>query len=202
MLTVVASTSTPFGRKVRIALDILGLNDQYTLQPANTQDPGDAIHGISPIGKIPALVLDDGTAIFDSREIIEYLDTVYGDGKIIPRETEARFRTLAAAALADGVMEALLLIVYAGRYKADDAEPNQVWIDHQLGKVRRGLAAILENLDDYQAPSIAAITLACVLGYADWRKQLDWRAEFPDLIPWLDNFAAEVPAFGQTPPGD
>ncbi len=202
MLTLVASISTPFGRKVRIALDVLGLNDQYTLQPSNTMDTGDAIHGLNPIGKIPALVLDDGRVVFDSREIIEYLETKYGSGQIIPTDPDDRVRVLTAAALADGVMEALLLIVYAGRYKPDDQDANQVWIDHQLGKVRRGLAAILANLDDYQTPSIAAITLACVLGYADFRKQLDWRAEFPDLVAWLDAFAAAVPAFNETVPGD
>lgn len=202
MLTLVASLGTPFGRKVRIVLDELGLNDQYTLQPANTREPNDAIHNINPIGKIPALIPDGGKPIFDSREIIEYLETVYGEGRIIPRDTENRFRILTAAALADGVMEALLLTVYAGRYLPEGQEPNQVWIDHQLGKVRRGFASILENLDNYQAPSIAAITLACALGYADWRKQLDWRAEFPDLIPWLDNFATTVPSFDNTQPKD
>ncbi len=201
MPVLYTSNSSPFGRKVRMVADILGVADKITQLHADTRDPNDPIRTINPLGKIPALVPDGEPAIFDSREIIEYLDITYGAGEIVPTDPKIRFRVLTLAALADGVMEALLLIVYEGRYRPPELKGEQ-WLEKQYDKVRRGLTAATERLDAYKAPSIAAVTLACVLGYIDFRKQLDWRSEFPALVTWLDAFAAEVPAFAKTEPED
>ncbi len=197
MLTLLASVTSPFARKVRIVADILGAADRITLQPTTTADITGPLRKINPLGKIPALVLEDGNPIFDSRVIVEYLETTFGDGRIIPRDPDKRFRQLTLAALAEGVNDALLLISYEGRYR----EPNQVsqkWLDHQLGKVTRGLDYISRHLEEFKAPGIAAIGLACALGYADWRKQLDWRKLYPSLVPWLDAFDKAVPAWQRT----
>ena len=201
MPVLYSSKSSPFGRKTRMVVDILGIADKITLQHFDTQNPNDLIRTINPLGKIPALVPDGEPAIFDSREIIEYLDATYGKGEIVPTDPKVRFRVLTLAALADGVMEALLLIVYEGRYRPPELK-GEVWLERQYDKVRRGLTAATERLDEYKAPSIAALTLACTLGYIDFRKQLDWRSEFPALVAWLDAFAAEVPAFAKTGPTD
>jgi glutathione S-transferase len=201
MPVLYSSKSSPFGRKTRMVVDILGIADKITLQHVDTQNPNDPIRTINPLGKIPALVPDGEPAIFDSREIIEYLDVTYGNGEIVPTDPKVRFRVLTLAALADGVMEALLLIVYEGRYRPPELK-GEVWLERQYDKVRRGLAAATERLDEYKAPNIAALTLACTLGYIDFRKQLDWRSEFPALVAWLDAFAAEVPAFARTEPTD
>ncbi len=197
MLTLVTSEASPYGRKVRVVMDILGLQSKFKLQPANTLDPDDPIRDINPLGKIPALITEAGTAVFDSRVIIDYLDAQYGDGQLIPRDPAARARILTLAALAEGINDALLLVVYEGRFREPE-QKCQVWLDHQYGKIRRGLTAVTEQLDEFEAPNLAAVTLACALGYADWRKQIDWRVEFPVLVPWLDEFAAAVPAFEQT----
>lgn len=197
MLTIVSSEASPYGRKVRIVASLLGLDGKFALQSADTQNPDDPIRQINPLGKIPALVPEDGKAIFDSRVICDYLESRFGEGRIIPRDRDARFRALTLAALAEGVNDALLLITYEGRYREPE-QASQRWLDHQLGKVRRGLAEVVRRLDEFEAPGIAAVTLACALGYADWRKQIDWRSEFPALVPWLDRFAAAVPAFDRT----
>jgi glutathione S-transferase len=199
MYTLVTSVSSPYGRKVRVVMDILGLAGKFQLQDASTQDPNDPIRKINPLGKIPALITEAGDALFDSRVIIDFLDARHGDGGLIPRGTEARARVLTLAALAEGINDALLLVTYEGRYREPE-QASDVWLDHQMGKIRRGLEAAIDRLDEFEAPNLAAVTLACALSYADWRKQIDWRAEYPALVPWLEGFAAAVPAFEATKP--
>ena len=197
MFTLMTSLPSPYGRKVRIVIDCLGLNDQMQLKPVNTRDPDDPIRQINPLGKIPALIPDGGTAIFDSRVIVDYLETTYGSGQIIPREPAARTRALTLAALAEGINDALLAITYEARYR-DEAQIGPRWLELQRGKLERSLPAVIEQLDEYKAPGIAATTLACALSYADWRKQIDWRADYPVLVDWLDDYADKVPGFAAT----
>lgn len=200
MLTLYSSLTSPYGRKVRMAVDILGIADRVRVQHASTVEPEDPLRRVNPLGKIPALVLEDGTALYDSRVIIDYLEAVYGTGAIVPRDVERRYRELSRAALAEGINDALLLITYEGRFRTPE-QASQIWLDHQYGKLRRGLAAVCDGLEDYEAPRISAITLACALGYADWRGQIDWRAEFPALLGWLEAFDKAVPAWQRTAAG-
>ncbi len=197
MLTLLASETSPYARKVRIVAEILGVADRIAFQPTATADATGPLRKVNPLGKIPALVLEDGSPIFDSRVIVEYLETTYGKGLIIPRDPAKRFRALTLAALAEGVNDALLLITYEGRYR-EPQQASQKWLDLQMGKVTRGLEHISGCLDEFKAPGVAAIGLACALGYADWRKQLDWRKPYPRLVPWLDAFDKEVPAWRKT----
>lgn len=194
MLTLYSSLTSPYGRKVRIVIDILGLADRIAVQHASTLDPDDRLRQVNPLGKIPALLLEDGSALYDSRVIVEFLEARYGDGTILPGDPDRRFRQLTLAALAEGINDALLMVTYEGRFREPE-QISQVWLDHQYGKIRRGLTEVCRNLDEYLAPGIAAITLACALGYADWRQQIDWRAEFPPLAPWLDEFGRQLPAW-------
>ena len=197
MLTLLASETSPYARKVRIVADILGVVDKIAVQPANTTDPADPLRKTNPLGKMPALVLENGEAVFDSRVIVEYLENKFGDGRIIPRDPDRRVRELTLAALAEGVNDALLLHSYEGRYR-EPAQVSQRWLDHQYGKITRGLDYIAAHLDEYRAPGVAAISLACALGYADWRKQIDWRKLYPGCIAWLDGFDKAVPAWRRT----
>ena len=115
------------------------------------------------------LVLDDGSALFDSPVILEYLDHLAGGGKIIPKDPKARFDALRLQALADGIMDASILIVYEGRYRPAEKH-EQKWLDLQSGKVDRGLAALEAappGLDS--PPNVGQITLACALGYREFR---------------------------------
>ena len=122
---------------------------------------------------------------------------MHGNGQIISKDPAQRFRALTLAALAEGINDALLLITYEGRYR-DEEHIGPRWLAHQHGKLQRSLPRIIEHLSEFKAPGIAATTLACALGYADWRKQIDWRAEHPVLIDWLDGYTAKVPAWEQT----
>ena len=140
MMILRSSPASPFARKVRIAADVLGLADKIEVRDADLNDPADSIRVQNPLGKIPALVLDDGTVYYDSRVILEYLDHLAGGGRIIPREAPARFAALRLQALCDGVLDACVLIVYESRYRPADMH---VQLGRSAGdKIARGLAAL------------------------------------------------------------
>ncbi len=199
MLVLRSSPLSPYGRKVKISARLLGLMDRITVQPADTLDPGDPLRRQNPLGKIPVLILEDGEALYDSRVIVEYLDFLAGGGRLLPAGA-ARFGALRRQALADGIMDAALLQVYEGRFRPEEGR-NGGWLDHQAGKVARGLAHAQESLPDGDAPlDIGDVALACALGYLDLRFAGAWRVEHPELVAWLDAFAARVPAFEETRP--
>ncbi len=190
---------SPFGRKARIAAAHLGLMGKITIAPAEATDPDDPLRKENPLGKMPVLTLDDGRHVYDSRVILEAFDHLAGGGKILPAGWDARLAALTQQALADGVADAGLLMVYEGRYRPADMR-HQPWVDYQLGKVERGLAALAANPPDPNRVTVGTIATACALGYLDWRKQIDWRAKFPALVAWLDAFRAAAPSFDQTMP--
>ena len=188
---------SPFGRKVRIAAAALGLAGDITVENTDTMDEDDSIRRQNPLGKIPALILDDGRVLYDSRVIVEYLDAITGGGRLLPADLDARMEALRLAALADGVMDAAILISYESRYRPDQ-DPYEPWVAHQRGKIERGLAALEAEPPAIDPLTVAPISLACALGYLEFRKQVDWRQGNPGLIQWLDDFAAAVPAFNET----
>ncbi len=189
-----SSPASPFGRKTRIAAALLGI--PLSIVEADTTSPTDSIRRENPLGKIPTLVLDDGTTLFDSSVILAYLDAVAGGGRLIPLEIGPRFAALRLEALADGLAEAALLQVYEGRWRDEDRR-DAAWTEHQAGKVARALAA-LEATPPQGPVTVGHIALACALGYLDLRFDGAWRADHPALVAWLDGFAAEVPAFDAT----
>ena len=189
---------SPFARKVYLAASILGLTGQIRLEKADPNDAADSLRQQNPLGKIPALVTDDGQTLFDSRVIVEYLDHLAGGGKIIPQEPKARFAALRLQALADGMTDAQILIVYEGRYRPPEHHV-QKWTDYQADKIKRGLAALEADPPSLDPlPNVGQIALACFLGHRDLRFAGDWRAAHPSLVHWLDRFAAKVPAFAET----
>jgi len=189
---------SPFGRKVIIAASVLGLSDQICVEQADTNDGADSIRRQNPLGKIPVLVLDDGSTLYDSRVILEYLDHRAGGGKIIPREPTARFAALRLQALADGMTDAQILLVYEGRWRPPEHHV-QKWTDYQAGKINRGLAALDAEPPSLDAiPNVGQIAVACFLGHRDFRFGGDWRDKHRKLVAWLERFAAQVPAFAAT----
>jgi glutathione S-transferase len=197
MLTLRSSPASPFGRKVKIAALQLGLMDKIEIVAADTSDANDPLRQQNPLGKIPTLVLEDGSTLFDSRVIVEYLDHLAGGGKIIPAG-EPRFAQLRLQALADGLCDAALLQVYEVRFRPEEIR-SASWVANQSGKVSRALIA-LEALPPAATsqPQVGDIALACALGYLDLRFEGRWRAEYPRLVTWLDAFAAAIPAFEAT----
>ena len=195
---VLRSTLTsPFGRKVRMAAAVLGLTDRYRLVPADTLDETDTLRQQNPLGKLPCLLLEDGTALYDSRVIVEFLQDEAGADRLVPKSGLARYTTLTRATLADGITDAALLMVYEGRFR-DPATHSERWLAHQRGKIMRGLAEFERDPPDPTCTDLVAIGLSCTLGYLDWRKPVAWRATFPRLTEWLAAFAEAEPAFNAT----
>jgi glutathione S-transferase len=196
---VLRSTLTsPFGRKVRMAAEVLKLTDRIALIPADPLDEADTLRAQNPLGKMPCLLLADGSAIYDSGVIVEYLQDVAGSDRLLPARGPERFKALTRARLADGITEAALLVVYESRYRDDAASHSQRWLAHQRGKIMRALAAFEAAPPDAGHTDIVAIGLSCALGYLDWRKPVDWRPSFPGLAAWLAEFCKHEPAFERT----
>ncbi|MCP8937020.1 glutathione S-transferase [Alsobacter sp. SYSU M60028] len=191
------SPASPFARKVVIAAHLLGLKDRIAVTTTDTVNPDAAFLAENPLGKIPALVLDDGEVLFDSRVILDYLDQLSG-GRLIAGGS-ARFADLRLEALADGVMDAALLQIYETRFR-DEAGRSPAWVARQAAKVDRALAVLEAAPPSLDAITVGPIAVACALGYLDLRFGGAWRAGHPRLVAWLDAFAARVPAFEATRP--
>lgn len=194
-MILVTSQTSPFGRKARMAALIHGLQDRITVQAGDPWSEGDIVRDVNPLGKMPALVLPEGRAVYDSGVILDYFDTLLATPKLFPRDREMATRV--AHALANGLMDAGILITYE-RLRRPAEYCYEPWIEHQLGKLRRGLGHFCRETPDPRNADAAAITLACALGYFDWRQQIDWRREYPALVVWLDSFRANFPAFDAT----
>ncbi len=198
MMILRTSPASPFGRKIKIAASVLGLYDKLKSENADTNDAADTLRQQNPVGKIPILILEDGTTLYDSRVILEYLDHLAGGGKIIPAAGKARFDVLTLASLCDGIMDASLLQIYEIRFRAEDRRDAK-WMDYQGEKITRALDVLEKKLPAIDAtPNVGTITLACALGYRDLRFQGTWRKSYPKLVAWLDDFAARVPSFAKT----
>jgi glutathione S-transferase len=193
---VLRTTDTsPFGRKVRMALDILGLTDRVTLELADTLNKEDSLHWQNPLGKMPCLLIGH-EAFFDSHVIMEMLD-VCSDHGLLPKQGLPRFRALTRARLADGITDAALLITYENRFR-DGSIPSERWLAHQRVKIRSALSVFEAHPPVSNQADIVSITLAAALGYLDWRQPLDWRAEYPVITSWLKQFGQKNCCWGRT----
>jgi glutathione S-transferase len=192
-----STVTSPFGRKTRMAAQVLGLTSRITLAPADPLDENDSLRRQNPLGKMPCLLLPDGTAIYDSGVIIEFLQDAAGGEQLLPARGLARTKALTLARLADGITEAAILVVYEGRFR-DPGTHSDRWLAHQRGKIMRALDAFEAAPPDSGRTDIVAVGLACALGYLDWRKPVDWRKSHPRLVVWLAAFAKREPAFEDT----
>lgn len=201
---VLRSTLTsPFGRKARIAAKVLKLEASLELVVANTLDENDSLRQQNPLGKMPALLLADGTILYDSTVIIEFFDSLGETPRLLPPAGLARYAAMTRATLANGITDAALLMVYEGRFREAEKISGR-WLDHQRGKVFRGLDVIAAALPDPAQTDLVSISLACALSYLDWRRPVEWRAGYPALVGWLERFALNEPAYLATarPEGD
>ena len=171
MMILRSSPPSPFGRKVRIALALLGFDGDVTVEAADPTKIDDTVRQQNPLGKIPVLIAEDGIAYYDSRVILEYLDDRAGGGKILPRDPVKRLAALRLQALCDGLLDASILTVYEARWRKAETH-DQKWLEHQAGKVSRALTtleAAPPALDAAALPNVGQIALACALGYRDLR---------------------------------
>ncbi|HMA74131.1 MAG TPA: glutathione S-transferase N-terminal domain-containing protein [Xanthobacteraceae bacterium] len=193
------SPMSPFARKVRMAILHLRLVEKIEFVRADPMNPEDVLRQNNPLGKIPVLVTEDGKAVYDSRVILEFLDHAAGGGIIIPDDWPARLGVLTMQAMCDGIMDACILIIYEARHRPTEIH-HQPWLDYQRGKVVRALTAFAKAPPDPTHFNVGTIAAACMLGYLDFRRQVDWRKDFSGLVPWLDAFRAKHPEFDATVP--
>ena len=185
-MKLIGSTSSPYVRKVRVVMAEKKLDYQFVEEDVWSGDT--TIMQSNPLGKVPCLVMEGGEALFDSRVIVEYLDTLSPVGKLIPPLGRERAEVKTWEALADGVMDALILARleahWSGRPKAQRCD---AWIDRQLAKTHASLKAMSQGLGDKPFCagiylSLADIAVGCALGYLDFRfPEIDWRSQYPNL---------------------
>ena len=187
------STTSPYVRKVMAVLHMTGRADEVELIPGSGSplEPNEDTVGANPLGKVPCLVTDAGEALYDSRVITRYLDHV-GQGGLYP-EGDALFRVLTLEALADGILDAALLVVYESRLRPEEKRFTP-WVEGQIGKILRAVATLERDVreDLTGAPTMAHVAVGCALGYIDLRlPELDWRDTAPGLADWYRDFAGK-----------
>lgn len=196
-----SASASPYGRKCKMSALILGLMDRIEIVAADTRNPEDSMRQQNPLGKIPILITDDGMELFDSPVICEYLDAVAGGNQLYPAG-EARWPAIRLQALCDGILDAGILIVYEARYRPENIH-HQPWIDLQRSKIDRALAWLEANTPRASdRPNIGEVTLACALGYLDFRFPGTWRDAHPNLATWLTAYEKAIPSYAQTIPSD
>jgi glutathione S-transferase len=203
-MKLIGAISSPYVRKVRIVMAEKKLEYEFVLEDVWAADT--AIAQSNPLGKVPCLVMEGGEALFDSRVIVEYLDTLSPVGKLIPAMGRERAEVKTWEALADGVLDAAVLARleanWAGRKKG---ERSQAWIDRQLAKVNASLKAMSQGLGDKPFCagiylSLADIAVGCALGYLVFRfPDIDWRSSYPNLGKLYDKLMTR-PSFTETKP--
>lgn len=190
------SFGSPFARKAAIAVFALGLEDRVELID-HEADKSNAVRQLNPLHKVPMLIAGDGTAIFDSPVILEYLDEIAGGGKIMPARGIERYKTLSRLALADGISEAEVLIHYEDRWREPEQKSPR-WIEHQRGKIARALS-VFEN-DLPTRFDAAAMGLFCAVNFLERSKDWDWRSHAPNVAAWFDAIRKTEPSIIATEP--
>lgn len=200
MMILRTTLTSPFGRKVRIAAALLGLQDKITIIEADTRDVNDNLRQQNPLGKIPTLVLGDGKAIYDSRVIVQFLQKIANKDFLIPNGDQ-QIDTLIYEALADGLMDAAVIYFYEFRFRPKEHHVAS-WLDHQQGKIDRALVYAEEHHSDIHngLPNIGDVSLACALSFLDARFEGKWREIYPRLVAWLKHFETQNPSFSETAP--
>ncbi len=194
--------TSPFVRKVLVTAHELGLADRIEttlLRPSPTQtDP--TLSRENPLSKIPALVLDDGTALYDSVVICEYLDHVAGGGRLLPPPSTARWDALRTQALADGILDASILVFYERLHRPQELHWSS-WLEGQTQKALQGLDALDRQAPRFtDAPDLGQVAAACAIGWLEFRAPFgDLRAGREALFAWYDRFAAR-PSMKATAP--
>lgn len=193
------SPASPYVRKVMVLAHEGGLADAMDLVTTDVWGDEGAYRAVNPLGKVPALELADGTVLFDSPVICEYLDVNHCKGQFLPVQGDARWAALRLQALADGILDASVLQLLEGR--RDEAQRSTAWIARQQAAVD----AALDSLEQEAAAldgllTVGVIAAACALGYRDFRfPEIDWRGAHPRLTAWYGRFS-ERPSMQATIP--
>lgn len=200
-MKLIGSHTSPYTRKVRIVLAEKKIEYDFVVESPWT--PGNKVADYNPLGKIPVLVLDDDTALFDSRVIVEYIDNVTPNNKLFPAPNRERIEVKRWEALADGLCDAAVAALLERKRPANEQSAD--WIERQFAKVKRALAFMSEELDDKSFCmgthiSMADLALGTALGYLNFRfPEIAWQADHPNLSKLYDKLM-QRPAFADTLP--
>lgn len=200
-MKLIGSPTSPYVRKVRIVFAEKKLD--YQMETENVWEPDTKIQTFNPIGKVPCLLVEDEDAIYDSRVIVEYLDTLSPVSRLIPQAGRERTDVKCWEALADGLLDAAVMIIKEKQRPAEQISHD--WIERQVGKVNAALAAMSKGLGDQSFCtginySLADVTVGCALGYLDFRfADIDWRATYPNLAQFYAKVSAR-PSFADSQP--
>lgn len=201
-MKLLGSLASPYTRKVRIFLAEKKI--ECELAVVDVQPIDNPVNAHNPLGKIPTLILDDGTALYDSRVIVEFLDAVSPISRLIPDETRPRAAVRRWEALADGVLDAGLLVRH--EFLRDKKDRSMAWSDKQIARMHRGLAQMMADLGERaychgERYSLADIAVGCCIGWLAFRKpgEIDWLAQYPALAQHYKKLM-ERPAFADTVP--
>ena len=202
-MKLIGALTSPYVRKVRVVMAEKKLDFQFVLEDVWGND---AILKSNPLGKVPCLVLDGGEAVFDSRVIVEYVDTLSPVGKLIPPSGRERTEVRTWEALSDGLLDAAILARLEANWAGRSAEQRcTAWIDRQMRAVNHALEAMSHGLADKPFCAgihftLADVAVGCALGYLDFRfPHIDWRGPHPNLHKHYDKLATR-PSFVDTAP--
>jgi glutathione S-transferase len=203
-MKLIGSLNSPYVRKVRVVMAEKRLDYQLELEDVWASDH---ILESNPLGKVPCLVMEGGEAVFDSRVIVEYVDTLSPVGKLIPDRGRERAEVRTWEALADGVLDAAILArlenTWAGRA---DGQRSPAWVERQMKKVHASLAAMSKGLGDKPFCSgihlsLSDIAVGCALGYLDFRfAHIDWRGGHPNLARLYEKLSQRQSFIDTAPP--
>jgi glutathione S-transferase len=200
-MKLIGAYASPYARKVRVVMSEKKIEYDFVVE--NPWDPASTVPDSNPLGKVPCLIMEDGGAVFDSRVIVEYLDTINPVNKLIPASGRSRVEVRCWEALADGLCDAAILArLERMRPEAQQSPDN---IARQMGKVDRALAAASRGLSDKlwcagTSYTLADVATGAALGYLDFRfPQIEWRKTYPNLAKLKDKLLAR-PSFAETMP--
>jgi glutathione S-transferase len=197
-MKLIYSPTSPYARKVRVVAAECGHRDiEYVVENPLAEDS--ELATLNPLGKVPALVLDDGDVLIDSPVICEFLDYFNRTPTLVPPSGRERFRVLRDQALGDGILDAAVGIVMESR--REESQRSAWWIERWSAAITRSLAYCEKNIAGKAAGfDIAAITLACACGYLEFRlPDLEWRNDNPKIAAWWDSLRSR-PSLAQTAP--
>ena len=199
MFKLTFSPASPYVRKVLLSAYRAGIQDQLELVEAGSENDT-LLRGKNPLGKIPVLQKPDGDFLFDSRVIVDHLNKL--GGGLIPENGSERDIILSRSALAEGLTDASLLVVYSERYAGGEI-PSKLWLDLQLGKIDKTLDFLETDIVNWSNPKgfdSANIALATALDYMSFRNVRDWKLNRPKISQWFDDVSSKLLGFAETAP--
>jgi len=193
------SSTSPFARKVRVLIREKSALAQVTEETASAMSDPQSLIEANPLGKVPALILKDGTSFFDSPLICEYLDAVLAGPPLFPAAGPERWRALRFQALADGIMDAAVSLVF--EMNRPETERSEMWMGRWHRAVTRGIGVLEHEVSLLDGPlDIGSIATGAALGYLDFRHAaMDWQTGAPELAGWWRDLAKR-PSFAETAP--